>query len=172
MMHGVGTYRAGQFRRFWRGASLWRQRMIPTRPNLSSPRTSARSVRSIPNQPTTDFTNPRRRHSIVLRSPSHEPTVTSSDSANLPLEDYHQYAACPPDVAMHLQAGGGSGPSVRPLRLRLSQPATTILLAATFLPMALGHGGHHTDKIPEGETVSLEPMVCWRHVKLKWPTVG
>ena len=59
--------------------------------------------------------------------------------------------------------GQGHGPSNAPrLGLRLSRSAATVVLAAAFLPMALGHGGHEVDKIPEGETISLEPIVRWQ----------
>lgn len=61
---------------------------------------------------------------------------------------------------MGLRMGrGDSAPVVQPLRLRISQSAASIALAAAFLPKALGHGGHHTDKIPEGQAVSLDPLV-------------
>lgn len=66
---------------------------------------------------------------------------------------------------MSLRVGQGHGPSTASrLGLRLSHSAATVLLAAAFLPMALGHGGHEMDKIPEGETISLEPIVRWQHV--------
>jgi len=47
--------------------------------------------------------------------------------------------------------------------------ATVALLAAAFLPMAQGHE-HGDDKIPEGATISLEPIV-WRthHSTPTWP---
>ena len=59
--------------------------------------------------------------------------------------------------------GQGHGPSTAPRHgHRLSRSAATVVLAAAFLPMALGHGGHEVDKIPEGETISLEPIVRWQ----------
>jgi hypothetical protein len=46
------------------------------------------------------------------------------------------------------------------LRFRLSPATATTLLAAAFFPMAFGHGGHHEEnKIPEGATISPEPLV-------------
>jgi hypothetical protein len=33
------------------------------------------------------------------------------------------------------------------------------LLAAAYVPLVQGHGGHDADKIPEGETVSPDPIV-------------
>lgn len=73
---------------------------------------------------------------------------------------------------MSLHVGQGHGPSTSPrLALRLSRSAVTVALAAAFLPMALGHGGHEVDKIPEGETISLEPIVCWLHAGA-WGAAG
>jgi hypothetical protein len=34
-----------------------------------------------------------------------------------------------------------------------------LVAAAAFLPTVLGHEGHHMDKIPEGMTVSPDPIV-------------
>lgn len=73
---------------------------------------------------------------------------------------------------MSLHVGQGHGPSTSPrLALRLSRSAATAVLAAALLPMALGHGGHEVDKIPEGETISLEPIVCWLHAG-SWGIAG
>ena len=51
---------------------------------------------------------------------------------------------------------------------RLSSPLATILVAASVIPMALGHE-HHEDAIPTGETVSADPIVRfgWQHC-LAW----
>lgn len=64
--------------------------------------------------------------------------------------------------AMSLRAAGwGDGPSSVPRLpgLRISQTTACIALAAAFAPMALGHGGHEVDKIPEGATISVDPIV-------------
>jgi len=61
---------------------------------------------------------------------------------------------------MTLQSGKRHNVARQSLRLlpRLSSPLVTIVVAASVLPMALGHD-HHEDAIPEGETVSGEPIV-------------
>ncbi|KAL2146592.1 hypothetical protein VTI28DRAFT_3091 [Corynascus sepedonium] len=69
---------------------------------------------------------------------------------------------------------GDSAPVVQPLRLRISQSAASIALAAAFLPKARGHGGHHTDKIPEGQAVSLDPLdtTLWVHIFVQMLSFG
>lgn len=65
-------------------------------------------------------------------------------------------------VAMALpRAGGGDVTSTtrRNVFGRLSPSAATLLLAVAFAPMALGHE-HEEGNIPEGSTVSAEPLVC------------
>lgn len=78
-------------------------------------------------------------------------------------------------MTSHVGRGDGARPVRRPFQLRLSQSAATLALAAVFLPTALGHEGHHMDKIPEGEAISLDPIVCclrqyWDSVVGLWLT--
>jgi hypothetical protein len=62
----------------------------------------------------------------------------------------------------------GRGASSLPLaRLRVSPALVTFALTTAFLPMALGHGGHDENKIPEGQTISLDPIVGWRNLEPK-----
>ncbi|KAK0652830.1 hypothetical protein B0T16DRAFT_406881 [Cercophora newfieldiana] len=63
----------------------------------------------------------------------------------------------------------GRGPVASPLRRidfgQLSATTVTAILAAAFLPMALGHE-HDEGNIPDGETVSAEPIdtTLWIHI--------
>lgn len=56
--------------------------------------------------------------------------------------------------------GDGAMSLLRP-QLRIAPATAGIVLAAAFVPIALAHGGHEENKIPEGETISLDPLVRW-----------
>ncbi|KAK4148308.1 uncharacterized protein C8A04DRAFT_33754 [Dichotomopilus funicola] len=77
-------------------------------------------------------------------------------------------------MAFHVGPGDAAHPVRRPLQLRLSQSTATLALAAAFLPTALGHEGHHMDKIPEGEAISLDPIdtTLWVHIFVQMLAFG
>jgi hypothetical protein len=72
---------------------------------------------------------------------------------------------------MDFHKGRGGASSLPRVRLRPYPALATLALTTAFLPMALGHGGHDENKIPEGQTISLDPIVRrqnhdpegWRH---------
>ncbi|KAK1779889.1 hypothetical protein QBC45DRAFT_123029 [Copromyces sp. CBS 386.78] len=69
---------------------------------------------------------------------------------------------------------GGSSSSLRRLIPRvvssssITATAATAVLAASFIPMASGHD-HHEDQIPEGATISVDPLdtTLWLHIFLQ-----
>lgn len=65
----------------------------------------------------------------------------------------------PPAMTFHTAVPTGSAWSLPRLQLRIARTTATAALAAALIPVASGHGGHSTDKIPEGQTVSLDPIV-------------
>ncbi|KXX77630.1 Protein YTP1 [Madurella mycetomatis] len=69
---------------------------------------------------------------------------------------------------------GDSASSPPQRRPRISPSTVTIVLAAAFAPMAWGHGGHDVDKIPEGATVSLDPIdtTLWIHIVVQMLAFG
>lgn len=72
--------------------------------------------------------------------------------------------------------GGGCGSSSSSLSFKvprvpssaITATAATAVLAAAFIPMASGHD-HHEDQIPEGATISVEPLdtTLWLHIFLQ-----
>lgn len=68
-------------------------------------------------------------------------------------------------MALQLERRRNVARQPRRLLPQLSSPLVAIVLAASAIPMALGHE-HHEDAISEGKTVSAEPIV-----RFGWATV-
>ncbi|KAL2015728.1 hypothetical protein VTK56DRAFT_4899 [Thermocarpiscus australiensis] len=69
----------------------------------------------------------------------------------------------------------GDGASSLPRSgLGLSSATATIALVAAFVPMAWAHGGHEGNKIPEGQTISPDPIdtTLWIHIFLQMVAFG
>lgn len=118
----------------------------------------------------------RGRHSIALlslyRLRDVEPPPSSPRSTwrvtvipcLVPAFRHLTVLVCPKPFAMSLDTVGcrHGAPASFPLRLRVSHSAAAAALVAAFLPMALGHGGHEAENIPEGEAMTVDPIVRLR----------
>ncbi|VBB75477.1 Putative protein similar to YTP1 of Saccharomyces cerevisiae [Podospora comata] len=72
------------------------------------------------------------------------------------------------------QAGSIGSSSLLRYVPRTSPLIARITVAAALLPMALSHGNHGGDNIPEGSTISLDPIdtTLWIHIFLQTFTFG
>ncbi|KAK4181523.1 hypothetical protein QBC36DRAFT_84217 [Triangularia setosa] len=77
-------------------------------------------------------------------------------------------------MTLRREAGGIGSSSLLCSVPRISPSIARIALAAASLPMALSHGNHGGDKIPEGSTVSMDPIdtTLWIHIFLQTFTFG
>ena len=73
--------------------------------------------------------------------------------------------SAPVTMALFAASGGNvASPDRRNTLGRVSSSTAALLLAVAFAPMASGHE-HGEENIPEGSTVSAEPIVCLQYVR-------
>lgn len=71
----------------------------------------------------------------------------------------------PKQAMMRYSAGPARGADMASTLSSPISKAALLIVAAAFLPMALGHE-HGTDHIEEGKTVSKDPIVCCRDIRV------